>query len=171
MVDIETYVQEKLSKIGFEFEVGNAELFLHWLETYLQRKIHLVPLPTLGLGVYGRWISLSDSDSEYIFYSEGMSLLTKELTICHELAHILEGHVTLCVTKAELASLFNTPFFLETALAREKTEQTDYEDKVAEKMAEVIVGSMMGKAQQDTVMHLLSSNHFLCDYLDVMGMS
>lgn len=171
MADITAYAQKRLSEIDFDFEQCDPESFLNWLQTHLQRKIHLIPVPTLGLGVYGRWVSMTDTNSEYIFYVENMSWLTKALTICHELAHIWEGHTTLCLSMNELDELFKTPFFLEEALARAKDHKMAYEDAVAEKMAELLVQKMVNrKPQNESVTHLISSNHFLGDYLDTMGM-
>jgi hypothetical protein len=159
-------LKHQLDALAFDFSHFTLDAFAAHLSTHLGRSIEFIPL-ALPPGLYGAWASDKDLPLEYIFFNQTLSPLHQEHTKLHELAHLILGHQTQKIGRAELEQLMASGQ-LAGALHRSHQARANQDEYEAEELAAMIRAMAHSSQTQDiekTSSSLQFGRRFLSDIL------
>ena len=133
--------QAKIRGLEYDFRHYTLEGFIKHIETFTGRKIKLF-YKAMPPGRTGAWISDGEGEWEFIFIASNKPLIIQQLSIFHEVGHLLLGHSTLVVTRAELVNQVQN-----LQLVRWRSTRVDIEDKEAEAFALLIQKELLQHAR------------------------
>ncbi len=105
-MNIRVRMKAKLQELNFDFRHFTMEKFVAHIEKLRGKEILFIDWD-MPAGLYGAWISDADDPCEYIFYSKSAPPIHQIHIQLHELAHIINDHDTLRVSKTDLEASMN----------------------------------------------------------------
>jgi len=132
------------SLTDYDFSNYTLESFTAYAEGLKRREFLLKSLPDFP--VFGAWITSLDKEREYIFLDKGMNNSQREVTILHEIGHILFNHPTGAIRHDE-KFLDNLYTCLENSLCR--SNGMSFIDMEAESFALEILRRRDAKIQKE----------------------
>lgn len=133
--------QAKIRSLEYDFRNYTLESFIEHVQGFTGRKIKLFYKAMLP-GRTGAWISDGEGEWEFIFIACNKPLFIQQQSIFHEVGHLLFGHSTLVVTRAELVNQVENLHHI-----RYRSTRVEIEDEEAEAFALLVQKELLRHAR------------------------
>lgn len=170
-MNIEARMKAVLDKLDFDFSRFTMDDFVAWIQARTGRAISFIPWD-MPPGMFGVWMSDADEPVEHVFIDKNASPLHRVHIQLHELSHIICGHPTARLTKAEMQDLLlkavQDPNVLNEVLLRAPAK-IELEQE-AEILAALIQHQVIGHQRIQQLSVAASSNENVIDHLQSLGL-